>query len=265
MAKTYKEHIVACIDLLGFSAALQSDKDDEEITKILQYFESCKQDQTIDMPTPNGGTYAATFTPKIITQTDQVILSISKENITPFTESNLIFAMVTIISQIAISTLMHGFLFRGGIASGKLYTLCDSDSGTKWNFDLASACAYKLESEYAKYPRIILSKELVSIAKNQPLLFTDKTESDDFYYINFLKFLFESGRYTSIAIENFIEKIEILIEENLINPELSEKDRVKWLWFKTYYEREKKVYQNKVEIKTSKIDWEGIMEEASKA
>ncbi|HLF67560.1 MAG TPA: hypothetical protein VI522_08090, partial [Gammaproteobacteria bacterium] len=106
--KTYKEHIVACIDLLGFKVALESDKDDARIINMLQYFKSCeRREQTIETST-NGGTHTAAFSPKIIAQSDQLEISFT-DIPQPFDLSNAIFAIIQTVSQITITALKHGF------------------------------------------------------------------------------------------------------------------------------------------------------------
>ena len=119
---------------------------------------------------------------------------------------------------------------------GKVYSI------NEFNFDLAFADALKLEAT-AKLPIVILPEELSNHARSQPHEFMRKTRINGKYYfwIDFLKFTFKF--YSPAEIEDLTTHLNLLIEENLLSPELNEIERAKWLWFKDYYEQKKNIYE----------------------
>lgn len=238
MKKIVKEHIAVCIDLIGFRAALESDKDDEKIINMLQYFKSCEQPEKKELGS-DGGTHMGTFTPKITYETDYIKISLSENDIQPFDRSHLIFEIINTVSRIMVSALMHDFLARGGVMYGKVYSL------NEWDFDLAFADAFKLEA-IAELPMVILHEQLVvDHARVQQLEFLVKTKINGkyFFWIDFIKFAFTSNAYKDEDIKELINHVNLLIAKNIIKPELSEKERVKWLWFKDYFERSVSKYE----------------------
>ncbi len=76
---------------------------------------------------------------------DSLVLSSDEKNI-----SDLLSEIRTLINECTL----HGLFLRGGVTIGRLY------HNNNIIFGPAMNCAYKLESEFAVYPRILLSEEV---------------------------------------------------------------------------------------------------------
>jgi hypothetical protein len=99
-----------------------------------------------------------------------------------------------------IYAIYHGFLVRGGIAVGELH------HGDHAVFGPALVSAYRLESEIALYPRIVLDEQMLpffELSHNPGLSdFIIKDPHDGIYYLNFLKFPFEKPfKYEEMSLD----------------------------------------------------------------
>lgn len=157
MAKTpsieYEERVVMFIDILGFGSLIESTKNDnknsqENLKKILECFNQAIDD-VYDISHRDHvqfSQFSDSFViSHIITNTDDI-------------ESCLrAYIMVIMIARFIIKAfLRNNILVRGGISQGKIF-----HKEGYLLFGPAMNDAYYLESKKAKYPRIILSKQIV--------------------------------------------------------------------------------------------------------
>lgn len=144
MALTLDTHFVAFIDILGFSAMVKSDCESVEAPRYLELLYSAHvRANTL---------FAQDLDATLIQFSDSIVLS------RPFDMSKLKGFLET-IAKWQRMLLLDGLLCRGGITFGKHF------SKEKFLFSKAMIDAYHLESLKARYPRIIISEDLLQLAK----------------------------------------------------------------------------------------------------
>lgn len=109
--------------------------------------------------------------------------------------SNLIFILLSIL-HVQMELLQNGFLIRGGISIGRLH------HSNEYVFGDAMVRAYELESKFAKYPRIILDKEVIEICKE----FGDHQAEQEEKYLKELIFVDYDG-------QNYLNYFEATLTE----------------------------------------------------
>lgn len=127
---------------------------------------------------------------------------------------------------------------RGGITSGLVYH--DGQA----IFGPALDAARSLEGERAKYPRVVLSEDMVRIGlEAEPPLgtifkrFVHQDEADEAYFVNILRVLRMAMDYEKQPLEH-IRAIANHIEKHLQQEiaRLSGEERQRFLWFKKYFD-----------------------------
>lgn len=172
--KTLKEQMSECcvafIDILGFKNMISNDID--SVILALRYIKMfC--DSFFKFPTRETGskTYPIFNAPEYnndYSSIDEDIddeYEMNKPVVTMFSDSIVISKtiddffdlseFVEFISKIQYQLLLEGILIRGGISIGELY---HSD---KYIFGSALISAYKIESEKAIYPRIVIDENVI--------------------------------------------------------------------------------------------------------
>lgn len=173
---TYQPYIVAFIDILGFRDMVnKSESETNEFKKILDAlnkFKSIEKLETweeanilVDIEECAQKKNLPDF--KI---SDIVQCNCFSDCITIFIEAKTninerFSTLVTFLSKISCELLQDGIYTRGAITYGNLYTNKDASIF----FGKAMNKAYTLENTVAVYPRILLSKEMVSVL-NYPIL-----------------------------------------------------------------------------------------------
>ena len=201
-----KTHIVAFIDLLGFSAMVSHDceKPDGEQKYISKLFDIYKRTKEISLGLPGMS----------VTQfSDSVVLSI------PYSEDNFT-SICKIISDFQYELLKSGILCRGGISYGKHFSTED------FLFSNGLIDAYHIESKLAQNPRVVISKSLIDLVfgsgnniESQIII----KENDGLYFLDFL-----NGK----TIDENKEALEKVLPHKLSeNPSI----RSKHLWVIGYF------------------------------
>lgn len=222
MSGTYKttKSIVAFIDVLGSTEAIMKDAD-----KSLQMMHDAYS-EAIDL-------YQSLFDegkrikPCAKIFSDNIVVSVSREG----ESGHGAFCAIAMISAIIqVQFLKHGFLTRGGIASGSFFV----DDMMVWGTALVKS--HNLENNLAIYPRIIVDPELIGDLKlaDPNCIFVRckewiEQDTDSFFMINYLnEYLLNK--------EIFIIKLMDLAEDNIAkyNAERKMKPCQKWLWFANY-------------------------------
>lgn len=173
---TYSKYIVAFIDVLGFKNLVNqsenSEKDFLKIQMILNRFTMLKRKEIWqqahilmeveeDAQKKELNDFYIDDMVHCCCFSDSVIVAIEASK----SINERCSALIALLSQISTELLREGILVRGAISYGNLYINKVSDIyfGTVLNK------AYTLENTISKYPRILLSKELIE-QLNYPLL-----------------------------------------------------------------------------------------------
>jgi hypothetical protein len=138
----YKERYVAFVDILGFA----------DIVRKIEYDTSDKRyDALVKILTEIGS-----YNEPTINESDDFQFQSFSDSIVMSTASTLtgLLHLLRSISALSIRLLSTGLLMRGAIAKGKLH----HDQFVM--FGPAFLVAYNTESHIAKYPRVVLSREV---------------------------------------------------------------------------------------------------------
>lgn len=201
----FELNFVAFLDILGFSYMVKHDCESANSTDFLKkLFDSYKITKDLNATSPNFG---------LMQFSDSIVFSM------PYLkESFPIF--IRIISYFQYDLFKQGLTCRGGVAYGKHF----SKDGFVFSNGLIEA--YRLEKEYARYPRILVSNDLLDLIYTEPetpeipLLREDDNEVFvDYFYNNNLT-----------EIKSYLE--HILDEVPPITPSLREKRK----WLKGYFD-----------------------------
>lgn len=209
MALTLDTHFVAFIDILGFSAMVQSDCESFAPPKYLELLYSAH--------VRANALFSKDLDATLIQFSDSIVLS------RPFEMSELKRFLET-IAKWQRMLLMDGLLCRGGITFGKHF------SKEKFLFSKAMIDAYHLESAKARYPRIIISEDLLQLAKTSisldqlPLTHQD----DGAAFIDFLT----SDETTSA--NDIVAAVSIIREKNK-HEASAVQEKINWLLRYTDY------------------------------
>lgn len=229
--KVYDKRIIAFIDILGFQEHIRNSENNNDyanyIKRVMNFIEYLKKDND------DGILSLKEIGREITIFSDSIVISYPYD-----IESSLFYVLVDII-HIQLELLAEGILMRGGITTGDVY------HGGNIVFGPAMVQAYKLESECAIYPRIIMTEEtIVEGVKNkisdhsyeqelEYVLGLVKKDTDGFYFIDFLSQPQEldEEHYYYIC----LDKIKGLITNILLSKTLDLRVVSKYEWLKTYY------------------------------
>lgn len=153
----YEERIIAFIDILGFKNEIEKktinsfsgNENEQESERIYDFISLLHKDFVNRNPIPKS-TYCVTQF------SDSLVISYS------ISEKASLFSIILSLLYLHMDAISHGLLIRGGVTSGKLM------HDDKHLFGPAMNEAYKIESEIAIFPRIVVNKELIEIAYNNP-------------------------------------------------------------------------------------------------
>ena len=182
----YEERIVAFIDILGFKEIVkQSEKDPskvELIYSVLNYLKNWEIPEKWDLKLVEieedaqkrgvenfdirGKTNSTSFS-------DSIVVSVKVDN----NINEMASTLIVNLANIGAILFEKGILFRGGLTVGNII---HNENGTVFGQGLIDA--YKLESNNAKYPRIILSDKLIS-KLNYPI----NTKRDRYPYHQYIE------------------------------------------------------------------------------
>lgn len=229
----YTERFVAFLDVLGFSELIRRSALDPPEISLDDIISA------LDIPGPAKEGMLIIGTVGDISKSDHRIKQFSDCIVisTEPTEAGLLY-LVHHIEKIGFSLLKLGFLCRGGITKGQIFHDKNVVLGP------AMIKTYKLEKETAKFPRVILSKEVEDIALAMDsgqgiVLRSSLFKCEDFYIVHILRLL---SFVLSLSGEvGEWERIYLKIKANLINEINRLKDCPKEkeyvTWFKSYFEQ----------------------------
>lgn len=202
MALTLTSHIVAFIDFLGFSEMVRKDCESHEPPRHLQLLYAAH--------TRAAAIFAQDLDSGLIQFSDSIVFS------KPYSAE----ALKGFLISIAVwqrSLLRDGLLCRGGITFGKHFVK------DKFLFSQAMIDAYELESTTARYPRIVVSQNLLDLVKDTISLadLPLRREDDGIAFVDYLGGL-DGDK------DEFIQAVVELAEKNK-NAKASVQEKMRWL------------------------------------
>ena len=173
----YDDRYCAFVDILGFRQLIESlSKDPQQVAALRNVLRRVRNPAT-----------SAKEVVRAQSISDAVALSAE-------VNADGLSAMFRMLTYLSIDLLCQGFLVRGAVVKGPLY---HDDSMV---FGKALVDAYHLESEIARFPRIMVSREVrEDILRLRPALMEHLRQSDDGpMYIDVLKPVADVGRRAKI-------------------------------------------------------------------
>jgi hypothetical protein len=226
-----QEHEVLFLDFLGFAAAVRH-WDDARLGQVIEAIVALAKGQSeFDLrgeALPDGG-YKITSPAAITTFSDHIVVSYP-QLIKPadFTDAQWELVagpwpgmvrqqMQKITAQIAMAGLDVGLLVRGGLSRGKLYHRGRVVLGE------AMVDAYRLESEVAQYPRVVVSPRIT----DDDRLFSDVDGTRCLDYLDEMMLLAEERHGDARAwVQAQLAQIRTYIGA------LEQRQAKKWIYFK---------------------------------
>ncbi|OBX17566.1 MULTISPECIES: hypothetical protein [Bizionia] len=246
----YENRLIAFIDILGFKEIVRSSEKDsskiEFLYSVLDYLKSWEipenwnlqlveieedaQKRGVENFDIRGKTNTTAFS-------DSIVVSVKVEN----NVNEMTSTLIVNLAYIGAILFEKGILFRGGITIGNLI---HNEKGTVFGQGLIEA--YQLETNSAKFPRIILSNKLIQ-KLNYPL----ETKRNRYPYHQYLE-RYEDGcvgfhqmiyfqvieSWTEMTNEKLKESLNIIrkviikgLDTSFENPRVYEK----YIWLKTQY------------------------------
>lgn len=196
-------HFVAFIDILGFSNMVRSDCESSEPPRYLQLLYEAHINSI--------SLFNKDLKCELIQFSDSIVFS------KPFDFGQLE-SFLDAIAAWQKSLLLNGLLCRGGVAFGKHF------AKDKFLFSKAMIDAYLLESSRARFPRIIISDDLLELAEStiQINLLKLYKEDDGATFINYL-------RWTKEAEKQELAKAVKKIISEANNRSSSVQEKLRWL------------------------------------
>jgi hypothetical protein len=221
----YKEKIVCFIDILGFGRMI--DREYLDRPEIMHSILSKIRESINDW----GDTAITEGIDLQITQfSDCIVFS--------FLPTKHYFMTFNFFKELAVKMISQKIVFRGGITYGKVF------HDSELIFGPAMNCAYRLESEEANYPRIIIDQAASTLKNDEGKTIADysgqfvfRIDESEYSYIDYI---IDVVGYTDQA--KFYEALRSMISAGL----LSEAPRVKekYEWMKSEYNQAIRNYSN---------------------
>jgi len=248
----YEERLVAFIDILGFKELVKKSENDTSkivlINNALNYLKNWEipqnwglkyieieedaQKRGVDSFDIRNKTNSTSFS-------DSIVVSVKVNN----NVNEMATTLIANLAYIGAFLLEEGILFRGGLTIGNLV---HNENGTVFGQGLIDA--YKLESNNAKYPRIILSDKLISrliypliTKKNRYPYHQYIVRFDDgcvgFHQMQYYQVMQTWEGMTINKLKKYLEKIRLKIigglDASFENPSIYEK----YVWLKKEYNK----------------------------
>lgn len=166
MTVEFKQHFVAFLDILGFSDMVTSDvegDDQKNLNKLYKCHQSLSQ------------IFHEHADCSIIQFSDSVVIS------KPYDSGNFEW-FVERVAQYQRMLIDEKLLCRGGIAVNKHY------SNNNFTFSSGLISAYKIESKLARYPRVVVSQDVIDLVfpekKTVPRYLVK--EDDGLFFVDYL-------------------------------------------------------------------------------
>jgi hypothetical protein len=230
---TLIDSIVGFIDLLGSRATADRELQERRLHQLVKGIRKARS--LAALPSVDGYCATATFTDNIV-----IGFPVDQTGDPPLTDPDRVWAVLLRVIAAAASYQLElakeGLFARGGIALGPLWL----DETFVFGDGLNSA--YKLESTVARYPRIVLSTELVDLVQwLKPHLTRGVSRSWlDSYLIKgwdgqvFISYLFDESTRVEKQ-DDFLQVHKDAVVEGLFDTRHQPGIYEKYLWLRTYH------------------------------
>jgi hypothetical protein len=227
------DSIVGFIDLLGSKAAFADlENQQRRLDQLVRALRRARE--VAALPAVDGFCATATFTDNIV-----VGYPLDQTGDPPRSDPELMWSvLVRVLGSMAgyqLELAKEGLFVRGGIAAGPLWI------DDLFVFGDGLNVAYQLESGPARYPRVVLSEEIVGIARwlRPTLSDTSKEWIDNYLVLSwdgvvFLNYLFdESTRIEQDS--NYLDVHRSAVIAGLFDNQTCPAVYEKYLWLQTYH------------------------------
>ncbi|MFM2018777.1 MAG: hypothetical protein RL007_2433 [Bacteroidota bacterium] len=249
----YENRIVAFVDILGFKEIIKkSERNLKKLQLLYQTLEFLKKRensykwnlQLIEIEEDAQKKGVSNFDIQSLTTctcfSDSIVVSVkcTDNNINEITST-----LIANLSYIGAQLMTEGILLRGGITVGKLIHL---DNGIIMGQGLIDA--YQLESNSAKYPRILISEKLIK-SLNYPIdtkknrypyhQYLQRFEDGcvGFHQMIYFQVLQSSNMLDKQMLKRELKKIRKTIINGLDDNFEHSETHLKYLWLKKEYEK----------------------------
>jgi hypothetical protein len=225
--KSVKERYIAFIDLLGMKNAIYNDTRNEHLNNLHTIYKSWLRAK------------------HNCCEFEDIKIKIFSDNIAVVAERNNLEELLQYIAWMAEHFLQCGYKVRGGIVKGEVY----ADDVLIWGKGLVEA--YRLENEVAKYPRVIIDRNIIfdisEHTRDKIIEAKDKDENgDEIYFIDYLNWFGSTHERYIKTIQEAIEYLEI---ENSTIESVIEKNN----WLLNYLKESKHFHERKIKEKNDEI------------
>lgn len=250
----YRTGLVCFLDILGFATRINEGVSPYDILKILGSINEAMDDMDYRVQPPHTHHYERieedddSATPKdrpfVLTVSDSVIRVIAIEG--QALSMSCLLEEANFLSHAMIKFISEGFAVRGGMTVGSYYL--DNDlNGTPHNlFGPAYQRAYILESQIAKYPRIVVDKAVIDSLRQssgQEYDANDMCEEmqavfslgeDGELFIDYLK-VHEDNYHDAEDVPRFLRIHKEFIESGLTRFASQPHTAEKYVWLRRYH------------------------------
>lgn len=239
--RAFEDRFVVYFDFLGTRDAIRnwSSARLDQFVELLQFLVRSRGRQEISGMPQNDGSYKITVKAEISAFSDHVVVSYSdfrydeKEGgdvFRPHWASIVCQDGIRIVSQIAELALRQGLLLRGAISLGELFH--DEDVV----FGEALVHAHHLESTEAKYPRIVVSKRILSLFPDGPAAHSDlfiQDQADGIWHLNYFRQMPKHGGGVGSPanVQRWNEATMKIVADNISAMSDQSVPLEKWRWF----------------------------------
>ncbi|MGN6419503.1 MAG: hypothetical protein ACTHMC_18530 [Pseudobacter sp.] len=230
MSISYEDRICCFIDILGFREHIKASCQEgrENLSKLHSIFNILNEANDLVKENKENEFKLS----KQVTQfSDSIVISFKVDE-----GSEIPMTLINIL-HLCIAGITSGYLFRGGISYGKLF------HNSEYLFGPAIVSAYDIENKAAIYPRIILDKTILDLAKQHVDHDHTPEEVDEFlsnvvtkdmdgmYYVDYINKADSEFLNHEIELKLYLNK---LIELIALNSTSNSYDiRTKYGWLKT--------------------------------
>lgn len=176
-SKRFEEYIIAYIDFLGMKERMKQEKSFESL-HVLKFILAGVQYRANSISSLNT---IDNFDIKVFSDNVIIAQKIDKHRI-----SNQIISIINLVSLIQFEAFFQfDFSLRGGITIGEL----SIDNSVVWGTGLMDA--YKMESSYAIFPRVIVSEKTINTYQTEKdtsinLFSMIKQDADGLWFVDYL-------------------------------------------------------------------------------
>ncbi len=236
-----EEQLVLLMDILGFGHAVETWVPEKlaRLIELLHDLASLRSESEREEIRSDEGGAATWITPATTTFSDHIVISYRTAHLHGGSLGLGLSLLRSTVGEFAAAAARLGLLIRGGVAIGPLHHRDGVVVGVAMNE------AHRLESQVANYPRIIISREVISRTNPQVRGELFLTGDDGHTHLDYFATMLisDSDSFDPRGIPQLRERYEDLqqiAEENIkhfTQKKNCESELGKWEWFKTHLYR----------------------------